>query len=60
MWSLAAWRLGLFFYFYFFLRLGLFLDAGADVAVTLCTGSAVSGIGQVGFELDLEVWLDRI
>lgn len=41
-------------------RLGFFLDAGADVAVSLCTGSAVSGIGQVGFELDLEVWLDRI
>lgn len=41
-------------------RFGLFLDVGADIAVTFCKGSAVSGIRQMGFELGLEVWRGRI
>lgn len=33
---------------------------GVDVAVIFCKGSAVSGIRQMGFELDLGVWIGRI
>ena len=37
-------------------RYGSILDAcGAELVVTFSGGNAVNGIGQIGFELDLEV-----
>lgn len=33
---------------------------GADIVVSFCNGNVVSGIRQMGFELDLDVMIDRI
>lgn len=33
---------------------------GADIVLSFCNGNAVSGIRQMGFELDLDVHIIRL